>query len=281
MAARRNDRPRRRGLALGAVIALALAASRATPLFAQSGGTATATFAAADTTDALSRAMDAEDKGEFKRAGAAYREVLQKALAVTPPDGDRIALAMLGFERVMNEQGLLDSIVPVTERVLTFRPTDPTARTVLLRTLTSLARDDQARDAFLGWRRASPGDAAPYREYARLLLQRGRSLAADSILGDAARLLGRNAALSGETAQLNVSLNRWEAAAKSYRDALTNQPWLETAGLYGMQRAPVAARDSIRAVLSAEPASLRPRRLLASLETAWGEPRRAWAAIGA
>jgi tetratricopeptide (TPR) repeat protein len=279
MAARRNEPTRRRGIARGAVIALALTAACAAPLSAQASGTATATFSAADTTDALSRAMDAEDKGEFKRAGAAYREVLQKALSVAQPDGDRIALAMLGFERVMSEQGQLDSIVPVAERVLQFRPTDPTARTVLLRTLTTVARDDDARAAFLAWRRASPGDAAPYREYARLLLQRGRSLAADSVLGDAARLLGRNAALSGETAQLNVSLGRWEAAAQAYRDALANQPWLETAGVYGLQRTPVAARDSVRKILAAEPASLRPRRLLASLESAWGEPRRAWASL--
>ena len=106
MSARRNEPARRRGLALGACVALALAAACATPVLAQSGGTATATFSAADTTDALSRAMDAEDKGEFKRAGTAYREVLQKALSVTQIDGDRIALAMLGFERVMSEQGL-------------------------------------------------------------------------------------------------------------------------------------------------------------------------------
>lgn len=251
----------------------------AAPLRAQSGGTASTTFTAGDTADAMARAFDAEDKGDFKRAAAGYREVLQKALSVNTTEGDRIALAMLGFERVMAEQGQLDSIMPVVERVLQFRPTDPTARMVQLRTLSGLARDDEARAAFLAWRRANPGDPAPYREYARLLLQRGRSLAADTVLADATRFLGRNAALTGETAQLNVSLGRWEAAAQAYRDALITQPWLETAGLYGLQRTPSASRDSVRAVLVADPPLLPARRLLAALESAWGEPRRAWTAL--
>jgi tetratricopeptide (TPR) repeat protein len=46
-----------------------------------------------------------------------------------------------------------------------------------------------------------------------------------------------------------------------------------------LQRAPATVRDSIRTVLLAEPVTLGPRRVLSSLEFAWGEPRRAWSAI--
>ncbi|MFN9119626.1 MAG: hypothetical protein ACK5XT_16600, partial [Gemmatimonas sp.] len=229
--------------------------------------------------DALQRAMEAEDASDRARAAAAYKDVLQQALVVGSTDGNRIAIALLGLERVWAEAGALDSMVPVARRVLQLRPTDPTAHTVHLRTLVTLGRDDEARAAFTMWRRVTGTDGAPYREYARLLMQQGRALAADSLLSDAARLLGAGGALSGETAQLHVSLGRWQAAALAFRDALQDQPWLETAALFGLQRAPVAARDSIRGVLLADPPRLLPRRLLASLEFAWSEPRRAWQAI--
>jgi tetratricopeptide (TPR) repeat protein len=211
----------------------------------------------------------------------AYREVLQQALTVGNPDGNRVAIALLGLERVWAEAGALDSIVPVARRVLQLRPTDPTAHTVHLRTLVTMGRDDEARSAFAMWRRVAGTDGAPYREYARLLMQQGRALAADSLLSDAARLLGAGGALSGETAQLHVSLGRWQAAAAAYREALVDQPWLETAALYGLQRTPAASRDSVRAVFLADPPRLLPRRLLSSLEFAWSEPRRAWQALAA
>lgn len=229
--------------------------------------------------DDLTRAMDAEDKGDRVRAATAYKAVLQQALVVGNTDGNRVAIAMLGLERVWAEQGALDSIVPMVRRVLQLRPTDPTAHTVHLRTLVTMGRDDEARTAFIVWRRVAGSDGAPYREYARLLLQQGRALAADSLLSEAARLLGAGGALSGETAQLHVSLGRWYSAAVSYREALIEQPWLETAALFGLQRAPAAARDSIRGVLLADPARLAPRRLLSSLEFGWSEPRRAWQAV--
>jgi tetratricopeptide (TPR) repeat protein len=231
--------------------------------------------------DALQRAMTAEDQGDRTRAAVAYREVLQQALTVGNPDGNRVAIALLGLERVWAEAGALDSIVPVARRVLQLRPTDPTAHTVHLRTLVTMGRDDEARTAFTLWRRVAGTDGAPYREYARLLMQQGRALAADSLLSDAARLLGAGGALSGETAQLHVSLGRWQAAAAAYREALVDQPWLETAALYGLQRTPAASRDSVRAVFLADPPRLLPRRLLSSLEFAWSEPRRAWQALAA
>lgn len=229
--------------------------------------------------DPLSRAMEAEDKRNTAAASIAYREVLQGALTLGKTDGDRVALALLGLERVWVDAGQLDSIVPVVSRVLQLRPNDPTARSVQLRTLVTMGRDVDAREAFLTWRRIAPTEAAPYREYARLLLQQGRALAADTVLAEAARLMGAAGALSGETAQLNIALQRWVPAAVAFRDALADQPWLETAALFGLQRAPVTVRDSIRTVLSAEPARLGPRRLLSTLEFAWGEPRRAWSAI--
>ncbi|MFN9897084.1 MAG: tetratricopeptide repeat protein [Acidobacteriota bacterium] len=233
----------------------------------------------ASAADPLSRGLEAEDKRDRVTATVAYREALTGALAVGSTDGDRIAVALLGLERVWNDAGMLDSIVPVVSRVLQFRPTDPTARGVQLRTLISMGRDAEARDAFTTWRRAAGNEAAPFREYARLLLQAGRALAADSVLSEAGRLMGAAGALSGETAQLHLALKRYVPAVRAFREAMVDEPWLETAALFGLQRVPSETRDSVRTVLLAPPVTFAPRRLLSSLEFAWGEPRRAWSAI--
>ena len=266
-------------LCVPAVAKAAPASAWYQPPVSSSGSQATVVLS--DSVDALVRGLDAEDEGKLQRAADAYREVIETGLAQPQPDGDRIVMALLGYERVMVGLGLPDSVVPIIDKVIQRRPTDPVARTVQLRTLSTLYRDDELRAAFLAWRRAAPDNAAPYREYARIMLQRGRTLVADTILNEAARVMRRDADLAGETAQLNVSMGRWEAAAKSYRGALATQPWLETAGLMGLQRAPGEARDSIRNVLAAEPVNMPARRMLAGLEWAWGEPRRAWSALAA
>src|SRR6187402_468730 len=80
---------------------------------------ATATATAAYTTDPLQRALDAEDKGDPKRASVAYRDALQRALIAGNTDGERIAMALLGLERTWAETGMRgDSILPVVQRVL-------------------------------------------------------------------------------------------------------------------------------------------------------------------
>lgn len=257
-----------------AVLAWAVAPSSAT---AQGRATTTA---GADTSDPLGVALTAEEKGDTRAAAVAYRAVLQRALAPgSVIDGDRIALSLLGLERVWAEMGARDSILPVVQRVLVLRPADPVGRSIQLRTLVGMGRDDEARAAFAAWRRNAANDGAPFREYARLLLSAGRAQAADSLLSEAGRLLGAGGMLSGEVAQLHVALGRWKAAAAAFRDALTDQPYLETSALFALSRAPVPARDSVREVLRSAPVALVPRRLLSSLELTWGEPRRAWAAL--
>lgn len=244
------------------------------PLQAQS-----ASAAAPDSMDALARAFDAEDRNDLRVASQAYRQVIERAMAMPIPDGDRLAIALLGLERSWASTGARDSLLPIVQRVLQVRPTDPIARTLQLRTLLSLNLDDAARQAFLDWRRNDRDPAAPYREYARLLLEGGRARAADSLLNEAGRLLGATTAVAGEAAQLHVAMARWNRAAQAYRDALAQQPYLETSALYALARAPMPARDSIRTVLMAPPIGLAPRRLIASLETFWGEPRRAWTGL--
>ena len=264
----------------GVLVVLALL----TPQGAMAQGTPPNTGAVSvrpDTTDPLTRALEAEDRSAWPVAIAAYREAIDRQLQLPSPDGERLALGMLGLERVAAEAGQLDAIVTTIDGVVARRPGDPTVRAVQLRTLTTLARDVDARTAFEQWRRAANGDAAPYREYARLLLQQGRALAADSLLKEAAQRLGAGTAFVGEAAQLHVALQRWGAAAAAFREAFADQPWLETAALFALQRTPPTARDSVRQQLVASPPRLAAARVLANLEMAWGEPRRAWNVLGA
>ncbi len=263
----------------GAALAVAL-------LLAAAPAAAAAQGATADSTDVLGRALDAEEQGRLGEAAVAYREVLRRATAGhreagAAVDGDRIALALLGLERCWAELGMRDSILPVVEEVLVRRRADPVARGIQLRTLAAAADDAGARRAFDEWRRAAGNDPAPWREYARLLLASGRALAADTLLTDAVRLLGRGGTLANEVAQLHVALGRWVPAAEAFRETVEDDPWLESAALFALQRAPTELRDSLRAVLRADPVTLPARRLLASLELGWGEPRRAWMSLAA
>ena len=59
-----------------------------------------------DSADALSTALDAEDKGDMKKAALAYREVLQRALIPGNSDGDKVALNV-GFYYMANAGGRL------------------------------------------------------------------------------------------------------------------------------------------------------------------------------
>jgi tetratricopeptide (TPR) repeat protein len=228
----------------------------------------------------LARAIELESTGKSRDAVPLYRQAL-----VDPAAGDEgRSAAILGLERVWDELGQRDSIVPVVATVLRTRPADPTLRGVQLRALVTLRRDEEARGAYDAWRRAAPGDPAPFREYARLLLQAGRTAAADTVLREAVPALrgprGQRA-LALELAQLHVALGAWTRAGESWRQALDAMPYVEIAALFALQAAPLAVRDSVLPALLAPPAALVPRRVAAGLLMAWRRPREAWQALGA
>ena len=237
-----------------------------------------ATATALPAQDPISDALAHEDARRWPDAAAAYRVILARAMD-SAEQGDLVALALLGLERVWYEAAMRDSILPVVEQVLARRPADPVARSIQFRSLSVASRDADLRSAFFDWRRASSGDAAPWREYVRTLMAMGRPLAADSALAEATKVLGRQQELAGESAQIAATLERWQDAALAWRSAAESTPWVETAAAYSLQRAPAAARDSVRTVLLAPPATLEARRLLSTLEVGWGDPRRGWAAL--
>ena len=232
------------------------------PVGAQEMGTST--------TDSLVlRALELED-GKPREAVALYR----RAFA-----GNAMAPALLGLERVYTTLGMVDSLLPLLRDAIRTDPRNGVVRSVQLRTLTALQRDDELTAAFRDWVRAAPGEAAPFKEYARLLLENGRSAAADSVLTVAARMVRDPRDFSAELAQVASAQRMWNEAGRRWRETLTQTPQLSQAAVFALALASGAGRDSVRLNLLAEPAWLPARRVLASLELLWGQPRQAWLAF--
>jgi tetratricopeptide (TPR) repeat protein len=226
--------------------------------------------ATAQTTVVLARAMQQETNGDMKAAAASYREALAH--------GD-VVPALLGLERVFAQLGWNDSIVPIVDSAVAKSPREPIARTMQLRVLRTLRRDAESREAFASWVRAAPGDIAPYREWARLLLAEGRVSAVDSVLTEARRVLGSTSGLTVEVAQVRSALGQWDYATAAWREAVVQQDYLETAATFSLRAAPADSRRVVRAILLGAPVERSARHLLASLELTWGNGREAWLAL--
>ena len=218
----------------------------------------------------IGRGLDLEQRGRFREAAAAFRE----AIAELP------APAMLGYERVMMELGQVDTLLAGVDSAIRARRGDATFRTVQLRALHSAGRRVEERRAFDRWLEDAPaGDATPYREYARLLLNSGESARADSVLERARHAVTDAREFSVELAQIRASLGRWTDATHSWREIVERASFLEQAAMFSLSRADTAGRPRIRTVLAGAPVSVASRRLLAQLELHWGSPSAAWAAV--
>lgn len=220
-------------------------------------------------TVAVNRAFDMEQAGRLRDAVEAWRQVIAAG---------QVGQGVMGLERVFSQLAQDDSVLPTVDSLLVQAPTDQILRGVQLRVLRSLGRERDARAAFDEWVRLSPHDPVPYREYAGELLRDGRADAADTVLRQASASLGSTKALTIEVAQLRSALGLWAAAAAAWRDAMTTEEYLEQTVVYSLQAAPIAQRDSIRAVLRAS-GSASCRKVLGSLELQWGAPRDGWRAL--
>jgi tetratricopeptide (TPR) repeat protein len=216
------------------------------------------------------RALDFESAGKNREAAQLFRGALH-----VQPNAD----ALLGLERVYAELGISDSLLPALDSLIAARPREPLYRSVQLRTLQILRRDDQLREAFERWTRDVPRDPAPYREYARVLLQLGRSAAADSVVQRGRASLGTSRDLEYETAQLRAAQGQWEPSAESWRRALADAPHLAGAAAYALAPTPAPVRDRIRDILLAPPIEIGSRRAIAELDLTWGRPQEAWEAL--
>ena len=216
------------------------------------------------------KALDLETAGKYKEAAPLFRAALHSSAGVS---------ALLGLERVYAELGWSDSLLAPLDTLISQNTHEQLYRTVQLRTLQSLGRESDLRRAFDRWVRDEPNDAAPFREYARILLQRNQSASADSVLGRARQVLGTVKGLHLEVAQLRAAQGQWLESANSWRLALATADYLEQAAAYALAPTPTALRNAIREVFLAAPVEVPSRRALAALETTWGSPADGWIAL--
>lgn len=223
----------------------------------------------ADTT-AFYKALELESAGKYKEAAPLFKMALSTSSAVS---------ALLGLERVYAELGWSDSLLPPLDTLIRHNPHESVYRSVQLRTLQSLGREEQLRTAITRWIHDAPGDPSPYREYARLLLQRGLTASADSVIRAARQALGSTSELQLEIAQLRAAMGLWEESAQAWRLALASSPYLEQAAIYALTPTPPGTRVAVRQVLLATPVDVPARRALAGLEMGWGSPADGWLAL--
>ena len=180
---------------------------------------ATASGSVADSI-AFYRALDLEGVGKYREAAALFRQALHTTTGVS---------ALLGLERAYAELQWSDSLLAPLDTLIRDNPREPIFRAAQLRTLQTLGRDADVRDAFERWVNDAPRNADPYREYARLLLQRGQAQRADSVLSRARIQLGGTGDIQLEIAQTRAATGQWEESARAWRAALVNAPYLEQA----------------------------------------------------
>ncbi len=221
-------------------------------------------------TMAFYKALDLEASGKYREAVPFFRTALHTPAGVN---------ALLGLERVYAELGRSDSLLPPLDTLIAASPREETFRTVQLRTLQSLGRDDDLRRAFGMWTRDMPNSASPYREYARLLLQKNLTATADSVLLLARQALGTTKDLQLELAQARAAQGQWVESAQAWREALLSADYLGQAAAYALAPTPPSSRPQVREIFMALPIEVSSRRALAELETTWGSPGDGWNAL--
>lgn len=220
--------------------------------------------------EAFMKALQLESDGKYKDAAPLYRASLY---------GSNGLNAFLGLERVYAELGWTDSLLAPLDTLIRLHPTDAVYRSGQLRSLQSLGRAPELRAAFDAWTKASPADATPYREYAKILIQANRSTLADSVVKQGKRVLGTIRGLESEVAQVRASTGDWVESANAWRSALAFSPELEMAAAYSLTPTPTITRDSLRDIFLAAPAAVASRLALARLEMNWGAASNGWSAL--
>lgn len=218
----------------------------------------------------LAGAMELETAGSYRQAASAYRAVL---------GGVDMPSALLGLERVYAALGWTDSLLPVVDSLIDERPTEPLLLFVRLRALIMSGQEQKAEARFEQWAGQDMANPQPYRDYARLLLDAGRMMAADSVLERAQRALGSGRDVAMELAQLRARTGLWGLSAVSWREAMATSPYLVQAAVFALQPTPSGARDSVRAAFLYGPPDVSSRLALARLELAWGDAGAGWRAL--
>ncbi|MCL4213725.1 MAG: hypothetical protein KJZ74_07420 [Gemmatimonadales bacterium] len=220
----------------------------------------------------VSRALEHESAGRNREAIDSWRAALASGVVIP---------AALGLERVFSLLAQEDSLLVMFDTLVPRYPRELQLRAAQLRTLITLGMNTQAQVEFGKWRALAPTDVAPYREYARVLLFNNRAAAADTVLRLATETLGSTRALVLETAQMRSALGLWKDAAESWREAMRDEPYYESAAVFSLSPTPRDLRDLVRRELGVPGTPLGALQALALLEVQWGAPRDGWRVLSA
>jgi tetratricopeptide (TPR) repeat protein len=219
---------------------------------------------------AFAKALQLEVDGKSREAAPFYRMALGGADAQN---------ALLGLERVYADLSWTDSLLAPLDTLIRREPANHTFRTVQLRALQMLNRETDLRGAFDDWVRAAGKDPEPYRAYSRILIQRNRAGAADSVIAQGLAALGSTRGLEMEVAQVRAASGAWVESAAAWRSALAFSPELQDAVGYSLAPASAPTRDSIRSIFMEAPVTVSSRLALARLEMNWGSAINGWRSL--
>lgn len=210
----------------------------------------------------LGVALDAERRGDFAAAVAAY----QRALAANQAD----ATALLGLERSLeplNRSG--EMLAPAQAAVA--RVPSPAAYSALIRAWVAHRNIDSARAAVAGWSAMAKGEPAPYRELVQALVRARQRAEARRAVEWGRAELGNDEAMAYDMAQLRASEGDWAGATREWLAAARELPGYRLTALAALTPVPVRERTTVRTVLGTE-RTLEARALEAGLLARWGDP---------
>jgi len=153
---------------------------------------------------------------------------------------------------------------------------NPDLQGVLLRMYVLLGEQDSARAVVRRWSRRSPGDEAPYREWAAGLERVAAYDAAKGVLLAGRRALGQPGAFGVDLAEVNARAGDWVSAAREWGAVVAASPPQLPNATAHLERAPEQQHEAIAQALSDAAAPAPTRQLAAELLLGWGDPPRAW-----
>lgn len=212
--------------------------------------------------DALGAALDAERRGDFAAAVAAY----QQALGSNPGD----ATALLGLERSLEPLNRSAEMLAPAQAAVSRAP-GPAAYSALIRAWVHHRNVDSARAATSGWARLAQGEAAPYRELVQALVRTRQRAEAKRAVEWGRAELRKEGAMAYDMAQLRASEGDWAGATREWLAAARELPGYRLTALAALAPVPVAQRQNVRTVLNSE-RTLEARELEAGLLARWGDP---------
>jgi len=219
--------------------------------------------------DMLTRASAAERRGADADASALYQSVLGGQPANVQ--------ALLGAERVLQNLGKASELLPIVQRAVALDTVSVGVLSVAVRTYARAGLADLAERYATLWSARVGTDEDPWREWSQAALE-GRDLrSAKRALEEGRRRLGAGV-LGADLAQLLQLAGDYAGATTQWLEVLRTTPTYRSGALILLGQAPPAHRPVIRETIQRDGA-VESRRLLALLQTRWGDAEAGFAAL--